>query len=348
MSRRSSLPWLCPPLIARWATETDSTVISRTAATDGYRIVVVASGSDVTGLSLADGSVAWRRTVLPYAAEIQGVDRGVVVASGEVDDTTLSAFSWNGVPLWEHRSGISTGVERLRGAGSQLLVVGVGTAAGDEQVCQVRSAATGDVTLEFPVAGDVPDATAFGFVWSARSDDPAEAGLFLFDPDTANPQRLVDVPHSIREVGDGVAVIDTSSTESGFGRLIAVDLSNGDVLWETDGGGAPVLAIDQGQLACARAVDGERVAVTLRQLRTGEPIWSAAPATAEAVSLLLAGDCVVSSVPAERIDLYDRANGHQLQSLAEATSLVKGGCVTGAGLVDATFAEVRCYSRTRP
>jgi hypothetical protein len=347
MSRRSSLPWLCPPLIPRWATATGSTV-GRIPATDGHRMVVVASGSDVIGLSLADGAVAWKRSLLPSVAEIQAVDRGVVVASGEIDDTTLAAFSFDGVPLWEHRSGISTGAGRLRRAGPRLLVLGVGPAAGDEPVCQVRSTATGDVATKFPVAGDVPHATPFGFVWSAVSDDPAEAGLFLLDPGAVNPQRLVDFSHSIREVSDGVAVIDTASGENRFGRLLAVDLGTGDVLWETAGGGALVLAIDEGQLACARAVDGERVAVTLRQLRTGELIWSAAPATAEAVSLLLAGDCVVSSVPAEHIDLYDRADGHRVQSLDAATSLVEGGCVTGAGLVDATLAEVRCYTRRHP
>jgi outer membrane protein assembly factor BamB len=347
MSRRSSLPWLCPPLLPRWATVTGSTVIDRTPATDGHRIVVVASGSDVIGLSLAGGALAWKRSVPLSVVGIQAVDRGVVVASGEID-TTLSAFSFDGVPLWEHRSGISTGADRLRGAGPRLLVVGVGPAAVDEPVCQVRSAATGEVRLEFPVAGDVPHTTPFGFVWSAMSDDPAEAGLFLLDPGAANPRKLVDVAHSIREVGDGVAVIDTSSNGNRFGRLIAVDLGNGDVLWETAGGGARVLAIDEGQLACTTAVDEERVAVTLRWLRSGEPIWSAAVATAEAVSLLLAGDCVVSSVPAERIDLYDRADGHRVQSLDAATSLVKGGCVTGAGLVDATFAEVRCYRRSHP
>jgi hypothetical protein len=348
MSIRSSLPRLSPPLRLRWAADTGGSEIGCTPVTDGRGIVVVAGRGEVIGLSLADGSVAWRRPLPPYVAELQAVDRGVVAASGEIDDTTLAAFSWDGVPLWEHRSGISTGADRVRGAGSRVLVLGVGPGAEDVSVCQVRSAATGEVTMEFPVPGDVPHLTAFGFLWSHRSDDPAEAGLFLLDPDAGGPWKLLGASSSTREVGDGVAVIDTYDIDNRFSRLIAVDLVRREVLWEADGGGALYLAIDEGQLACARAVDEEHVAVIVRALHTGEALWSAAPVAAEETSLLLAGDCVVSSILAQRIDLYDRADGNRVQSLEEETSLVKGGRVTEAGLVDATFTEVRCFGRSHP
>jgi PQQ-like domain len=348
MSRRSSLPWLSPPLTLRWATDTGGSETGCSPVSDGRGIVVVAGRGEVIGLSLADGSVVWKRPLPPYVAELQAVDRGVVAASGEIADTTLAAFSWDGVPIWEHHSGISTGADRLRGAGSHVLVLGVGPGAEDVSVCQVRSAATGEVATEFPVPGDVPDLTASGFVWSARSADPAESGLFLYDPDAGGPWKLVEASSSVRAVGDLVAVIDTFDIDNRFGRLIAVDLASRDVLWETDGGGALVLAIDEGQLACARAVDEETVAVTLRELRTGEPLWSAAPVAAEATSLLLAGDCVVSSVPVQRIELYDRADGNRVQLLEEESSLVKGGCVTEAGLIDVAFGEVRCFGRSHP
>ena len=336
-------PLLRPPVSQRWRADAGDGIVTRTPVTDG-RVVVVAAGPEVIGYAVSDGAVLWRRSVAPSAAEIQAVDDGVVIAAGEIENTTLTAFSWDGDPLWTCRCGLSSGADRLRGAGSKVLVVGVGPEPDDRSECQLRSAASANLENHFRDISDLPHLTPLGLVWSAGSDDPGDAGLFLTDATSGATTRLVDLPHTVRAIEGDIAVIDTFGAQARMSRLMAVGLGNHTVRWQAGGGGTLHLAIGGGQLACAEALDETRLAVTLRDLASGDVLWRATPVAGEATALLMSADCVVSSLDGVRTDLYDRGTGELVQSLEERSSLTLGGCLSPAGLVDVSVADVRCLT----
>lgn len=336
----SLTPALNPPVDARWRVMIESKYMTLRPVTNGQGVVCVAAHDRVLALAADTGERLWEHGEPAPITEITGCADGPVLALGG-ETVALVAYRWMGEPLWRTVSDIGTGGDRLRGCGTELLALGVSeTDASTRRLCQIRDARTGAVTLAFPYDGDLPDRVEGRFVYSVRGEG---GGLFVLEPPQKKPHRLLDVGHWVRAVAEGVAVIDTYDDDNRFGRLIAVDLASGAVLWEDAGGPNFALAVDGGELAAAVAVDEKRLAMTLRDLRTGRVRWTAEPVVAEDVTPLIAADCVLGSVFGERIEIYDRASGRRVQTLDEESSLVKGGCLDAAGLIDVAARVVTCF-----
>ena len=341
-----SPPALHPPLEVRWSATIEAEHIRHRPVTDGAGTLVVAAHDHLLCLDLGSGKQLWDRPQPHPITEIQACDDGPVIALGGSDDVELVAFRWTGEPVWRTRSGIGTGGDRLRGCGASLIAIGVPTGKSTTKVCQVRDAHTGAITLTFPCDGDLPDMVDGRFVYSARSDDKGGGGLFLYDPQAKKSRRLIDVGHWIRVVAEGIAVVDTFDDDNRSSRLIAVDLATGKTLWKDTGGPNLSLAASGGQLACAVGVDESHVAMTLRDIRTGKLAWTAKAVEAKFIAPLLAADCVVGSIALDRIDIYDRASGERVQSLAQKSSLVQGGCISKVGLIDVASRTAVCFTAT--
>lgn len=333
-------PALQPPVDARWRVTFESEYMGLRPVTNAQGIVAVAAHDRVVGLSAANGERLWEHIQPAPITEIQGCADGPVLALGG-EAVELVAYRWSGEPMWRTDSDIGTGGDRLRGYGAEFIALGVPeTDASTRQLCQVRDARTGAVTLTFPCEGDLPDRVDENFVYSVRGEG---GGLFVLEPPRKKPRRLLDAGHWVRVVAEGVAVVDTYDDDNRFGRLIAVDLASETVLWEDAGGPNFALAVDQGQLAAAVAIDDKRLAMTLRDLKSGKILWTAEPVKAEYVAPLLAADCVIGSIIGERIDFYDRASGTLVQTLDQESSLVRGGCLDAAGLIDVASPVISCF-----
>jgi outer membrane protein assembly factor BamB len=257
----------------------------------------------------------------------------------------LCAFDWSGEAQWRVQTGIGTGGGRLRGCGDRLIAIGVPLGSSTQQICRAYDAKTGKRLAEFPCNGDPPHWFDGWYVYSEAAS-VGMGGLFVYDPDSGRTTKLHDAGASVRVVEDGIAVIDTTSDEVRMSRLIAVDLSSGKTLWEEPGGPNCALAVDENLIASVQAIDAARVAMTLRELKTGKALWTADPVEADAVAPVLAGDSVLGHLIGERIDVYDRNNGHRIQALDEESSLLLGGCLTPYGYVDARTRPLRilCFS----
>ena len=336
----TNAPALRPPIEARWRVRFESEYMGLRPVGDGRGLIVVAAHDRVVGLDAANGEKLWEHAQPAPITEIQACVDGPVLALGG-EKVELAAYRWNGDSMWRTVGEIGTGGDRLRGCGAEFIAIGVPETDGStRQLCQVRDARTGTVTASFPCAGDLPDRHGEDFVFSIRGEG---GGLFILRPPAKKPRRLLDVGNWVRVVAEGIAVVDTYDDDNRFSRLIAVDLASGAVLWEDAGGPNFTLAVDRGQLAAAVAVDDERVAMTLRDLKTGRIAWTAKPIKAEYVTPLLAADCVLASIMGERIEIFDRADGHLDQTLAHESSLVEGGCLDPAGLIDIASSEVACF-----
>jgi hypothetical protein len=217
--------------------------------------------------------------------------------------------------------------------------------ASTQKVCRVYAAETGAGLDEFPCRGDTPHWVDGSYVY-AEPTGPRTGGLFVYDPGSGRTKKLHDAGASVGAVEDGIAVIDTTSDAVRMSRLVAVELASGRTLWEERGGPNRTLAVGEGLVASVRAIDDARVAMTLREINTGKARWTAAPVEAKAVAPVLAGDSVLGHLIGKRVDVYDRADGHLIQSLEEESSLLLGGCLTPYGYVDARTRPLRflCFS----
>ena len=343
MAATTQAPALHPPLRVRWSVAIDTEYIRRRPATDGRSVVAVAAHDRVLGLALGSGETMWDHSQPQPIAEIQACADGPVIALGGEDDVELVAFRWSGEPLWRTKSGIGTGSDRLRGCGTRLVAVGVPVGRSTRQMCQVRDARTGELMQKFVHHGDLPDMIDDRFIYSVRAGEPG-SGLYVYHAPSKKKRRLLGVGNWVRVVHDGIVVIDTFDDDNRFSRLIAVDLGTEQVIWEDDGGPNFALAADRGQIAAAMAVDDKRIAMTLRDLRTGQRLWTAEAVEAEEVTPLLAADCVIATIVGERIDIYDRATGRLAQSLAYASNVVKGGWLTQAELIDVNSPKLSCFA----
>jgi outer membrane protein assembly factor BamB len=340
------VPCLHPPLEARWTLDLASGVVTRRPATDGATVVIVAQRR-VLGVAAQTGKVLWEHPQTDPVSEIIGCDIGPVIALlGDSDDVELAAFRWNGEAMWRIRSGLDTGDGQLRGQGAKLIAVGVPSGRTGRQNCRVWDASSGALEGEFPCNGDPPDLVGEHFIYSTRTFQGKKGGLFAFDPRTKRARALLEVGNAIRAVADGIAVIDTTDDAIRFSRLIAIDLRTGKTLWEDEGGPNFALSAAGGQLACVAAVDDALVSMTLRDIATGRSLWTAESVKAEAVTPIIAGDCVLGCVPGERIDVYNRATGALVQTIDEELSIVLGGGLTEAGFVTARTrpTRVECFA----
>jgi outer membrane protein assembly factor BamB len=336
-------PALQPPVEIRWRVAFKSEYMGLRPVTNDQGVIVVAAHDRLFGLVADTGKILWEHAQPAHITEIQACEGGPVLALGG-ERVELVAYRWTGEARWRRSSDIGAGGDRLRGCGAEFLALGVPDGGqSTRQLCQVRDTDTGEVKLQFPCNGDLPDRVDGAFVYSVRGAGREGGGLFVVQPGERKPRRLLDVGHWVRVVAEGVAVVDTYDDDNRYSRLIAVELATGAVLWECPGGPNFALAVDRGQLAACVAIDDKRLAMSLRDLKTGWVQWMAEPIAAEYVSPLLADDCVIGSVISERVDLYDRVTGKLVQSLDEESSLVRGGCVATVGLIDVASPAVICF-----
>lgn len=343
MPASTNPPSLSPPLAPRWSVDTKARYVGMRPVSDGST-VAVAAHDRLLGLAAQDGRELWSAPQEHPITDLQAVDGGPVVAIGQDEDTELLAYGWDGALRWRVRSGIGIGMDGLRGCGDALAAIGMPVGRSRQQVCQVRAGGSGDLLLQFACDGDVPDRVDAGWLYATRAEDGAGGGLFLHRDDTKKTRRLLDRGSLVRVVAEGVAVVDTHDDDAVESKLVAVDLATGKVLWEDEGGPNFALAAAGGQLACAVAVDAKHLAMTLRELRTGTRIWTAAPIAARNVAALLAADVVVATIVSERIEVYARADGALVQTLPQESSLVAGGCLTPHGLIDIPSPHVVCLA----
>jgi outer membrane protein assembly factor BamB len=330
-------PALRPPLREIWGDDLGEVVLHRPVSNG--KVVAAAAGNRLALFDAATGARLWEHAEASYISEIKASGAGLAITAPREDgDVELCAFGWTGEAQWRVRTGIGTGGGRLRGCSDRLIATGLGVGASTQKVCRVYAAETGAGLDEFPCRGDTPHWVDGSYVY-AEAAGARTGGLFVYEPGSGRTKKLHDAGASVSVVEDGIAVIDTTSDAVRTSRLIAVDLSSGRTLWEERGGPNRALAAGEGVVASVQAVDDARVAMTLREIRTGKARWTADPVEAKAVAPVLAGDSVLGHLIGERIDVYDRADGRLLQSLGEESSLLLGGCLTPYGYVDA---------RTRP
>jgi outer membrane protein assembly factor BamB len=334
MSLRQNPPALHPPLREQWSAELEAGVVLRRPVSDGT-VVVAAANNHLIGFDAESGERRWDHAQPSPVAEAQALAGGPAIALPRKDgDVELLAYGWDGDERWRVLSGIGTGSDRMRGCWEVLVAVGVPLGASTRQVCRVYDAKTGERMAEFPCSGDPPHWVGGRFVYSEQAAT-GMGGLFVYDPGTGRTNKLHDAGASVRVVEDGIAVFDTTSDQVRLSRLVAVDLSSGQTLWEEPGGPNYSLAIGEGVVASVMAIDDSRVAMTLRELKTGKALWTAEAVEADGVAPVLAGDCVLGCLIGERMDVYDRAGGRRIQTLEEQSSLLLGGCLTLHGYVDA-------------
>jgi len=342
MKAASTLPTLHPPVRIRWSFDTKAGFVGLPPVTDrGGEVIVVAVHDELIGLAARTGERLWSHRETNTIMTLQACDVGPVITIAQEEDMKLAAFSWRGESLWDRSSGIAIGGDGLKGAGTHVIAIGVPSGRSRQQVCQVRNAATGEIETRFPCNGDVPDMVDGRFVYATP---PGEGGgLFVYDPSSRKKRRVLDRGTTVRVVTDELAIVDTND-DDGVSRLIAVDIASGKIRWEDEGGRNFSLSVAGGQLASAITVDKDKLAMTLRDAATGRRLWAASSVKAEYIAPLLAADCVVGTIAGERIDIYDRADGQQVQSLQHKSNLVGGGCLASTGLIDVASGHVFCLS----
>ncbi len=202
----------------------------------GHNETLLFAGSadgELIALRREDGEVAWRAPLASEAVAVPGASRSHVVAvSG---DGTVQAFSADsGVELWRARQSVPA--LSLRGASTPVIagdLVLVGTADGRLQALSIH---TGEAIWEAVVA--VP---------SGRTD----------------LERMVDVDATPR-VADGVVYAAAYQ-----GRVVALALDSGRLLWSRDIGSWAGMALDGENLYVVD--DDSRVWALSR--RNGATLW---------------------------------------------------------------------------
>ena len=330
---------LHPPLRIQWTTDPGAGYIDLTPVSDGV-LAVVAGGRALCGLKLSSGDPVFRRDLADSVVDLTATTQGPVTIHQDGVDSILSSFSWNGDLRWQLPSRLQMGLRSLRGAGDRFLALGVPPAA-TGTVVAIYDAADGRQIAEYPNPGDLPDLTPRGPLSSVRSRDAAIAGLFLFDTAEKRLVRLVPDSHTVRAVSGSIAVIDTYDDGVAQPRAIAVDTSNGAGLWTGDGGPNLVFEADEQHVASV-VKRGNGFAATLRDLRTGTVVWESDPIEGGFATVQLAADAVLVFVDSARLLVFERASGKLAQTLDEPSTVVYGGCLTAAGLIDVCSREVRC------
>lgn len=347
MSSSTLLPRLHPPVRERWRTRLPGGSVRRQPVTNGT-MVAIAVHDRLTALDAATGQIAWTRRQSRSISEIQACGGGPVVTLREGEDLTLAAFGWDGQPLWRIGCGINGGDDCLRGQGAYLIAVGQPTGPSTRQICQVRDAPSGRLILEFPCEGDPPELFGDRLIWSSREWGGGEGGLWAYGIATRTKHRLLDTGHGARAIDSGVAILETSDDDNRFGRMLAVDLETSAVLWEDAGGPNFSLSAADGLVASMVAADDTTAAMTLRDVRTGRRLWTAAPVTADYAVPLLAGDCVLATVDGKRLETYDRRDGALIDVRAKESGVVEGGILTQAGFVDIAGFDAICLAGAAP
>lgn len=215
-----------------WQTETDTAIAGGPGVGEGLMLVGT-SGGEVLALAEADGKLLWRARVPSEVLAAPQVSQGVVVVhSGDGNLTALSAA--DGKKLWSYDRGAP--VLTLRGTSPPLLIKDRVIVGFDNGTLAALDLKTGQVEWEATIA-----------VARGRSD----------------LERMVDI--------DTQPVLrdDTLYVASFQGRVAAVTLDSGQILWNRELSSYAGLGVDDKNVYVT-AADGTMWAL---DRETGAAVW---------------------------------------------------------------------------
>jgi len=200
----------------------------------GDDVVVVGSGrGEVIGLRRSSGQELWRERVSSEVLALSAIDLDIVVA--RTNDGRLHALSaGSGETLWQ--AGRTTPALSLRGAGRPLMAYGAVIAGFDNGKLAAFALERGNTLWETTIA--------------------APSGQSELD-------RMVDLD------GELVLVGETLYAASYQGRVVALNLRDGRILWSRDLSSYAGLAADARHVY----VSDEMGAVWALERESGAPMW---------------------------------------------------------------------------
>jgi hypothetical protein len=326
---------LTTPWNIAWRTQTGVVINAITAHDD---VAVVAPRDVLIGLELATGNERWRRPMRKPVGLVPSTNRGPIACSFEKGITELDAFDWSGKPRWSLRREWFISAEGIHAEGDTILCAGRYDKTG-ALICAYVDDATGKVTAEYPCIGVQPRAIAGALLY--RGDGDGEhAGLFRVDHATGKVRRLTSLVVQDYAVAGDVAVVNTG--EELATELVAIDIASANVRWRAPGGLGCAIVID-GDDVVTGIRDGDTIGVVTRALRDGSPRWAAPLVPATSLMPFVTPTLVIAHGADDRIDVYDRATGRQVQQL-DTVSGYAGAAMTQHGFIDVRMrGEVVCW-----
>lgn len=296
-------------------------------------------------LRVADGELAWRRTVAEddgIAAPALYVDGMVVV--GTVRGTVVGLEGGDGTVAWRFATG-----DQVKGAAAWIEAADGGTDGGmdgGEKLVAVGS----DDTVLYGIRLRTGEP-----VWRYRTD-----GYVQGTPAVADGRLVVGgcdgQLHVLGAGGETVSRVAVSPYVAGVavrdgiacvvhhgGQVMAVEVASGAVLWKRRPDGAT-------QFMGAPAVGPERVILggldgRIRCLRRsdGEPVWSMATHGEVKAAPVICGDTVLCGSGDGRVYLLRAADGRVLWRY-DVGGAVSGSVAVAAGLVTVVTEEGRLFA----
>lgn len=256
----------------RWTVELDA--VSRTGVTvDGDTAYVGDSSGQITAIDVATGDVRWQQSVGGYVARPLAARDGTIVitiqGSGNVSSRVVALDTADGTERWRFDPGRTAFLSGVPALGTDVVVVPFTDAT-------VRALSLADGTERWSARVNAPVSPRSG---TALSDEAVvvvdlNGEIYRLDPETG--VREWDFALNERVIG-GVPILgpDHVLVATDEGRLVAIDLPTGDLVWKSGTGsllrsltpaGDRLLAVRGGTDAGLEAFETDPKGVLVREV----------------------------------------------------------------------------------